>query len=269
MTHSPAPQTQTQSDSAAVPAANAKEILNLALDMGKRMMCCGGEVHRTEDLVGRVCRALGAVEVETFVITSMISASVTMPDGSQDTHMRYFKDTTRDLTELERLNDISRAICSGTLTIEQAWAQLDSPGNRTKLWVLYLGTVLAAGASAVFFGGTLRDGICAGLIGILMTLMEQYSPSYINRMAQVMLQSLMAGCLALLATAAGLGSDAGKIMIGTIMLLIPGLAQSSSVRELLCGDTVSGTMRMIQCLVLTVMIAFGYTLAWMLLGRMV
>ena len=37
-----------------------------------------------------------------------------------------------------------------------------------------------------------------------------------------------------------------KIMIGDIMLLIPGIPATNSIRDMLMGDTISGLMRLIE-----------------------
>ena len=39
---------------------------------------------------------------------------------------------------------------------------------------------------------------------------------------------------------------ADKIMIGDIMLLIPGIAITNSIRDMLMGDTIAGIMRLIE-----------------------
>ena len=57
-----------------------------------------------------------------------------------------------------------------------------------------------------------------------------------------------------------------KIMIGDIMLLIPGIAMTNSVRDILVGDTISGVMRLIESLLWAGSIAFGFMLAIRLIG---
>ena len=56
------------------------------------------------------------------------------------------------------------------------------------------------------------------------------------------------------------------IMIGTIMLQIPGLAFGTALRDLLGGDLLAGSLRLIQSLLAAAMIAFGYMLPMMVMG---
>ena len=55
-------------------------------------------------------------------------------------------------------------------------------------------------------------------------------------------------------------------MIGDIMLLIPGLMLVNSVREMLCGDLMSGLLRLLESIVLALSIACGFAVAIMTLG---
>ena len=57
-----------------------------------------------------------------------------------------------------------------------------------------------------------------------------------------------------------------KIMIGDIMLLIPGMAVTNAVRDILVGDTISGIMRLIESLLWAVALACGYMAAIWLVG---
>lgn len=50
------------------------------------------------------------------------------------------------------------------------------------------------------------------------------------------------------------------------MVLIPGLAFGNALRDMLGGNLLSGAMRILECLLLSAMIAFGYAAALTLLG---
>ena len=50
------------------------------------------------------------------------------------------------------------------------------------------------------------------------------------------------------------------------MLLIPGIAFGNSVRDVIGGDHISGSIRMVQSLLLAVSVAIGYWLAISVFG---
>ena len=58
-----------------------------------------------------------------------------------------------------------------------------------------------------------------------------------------------------------------KIMIGDIMLLIPGLMSTNAIRDVLIGDTLSGIIRLIAALLLAAALALGFMGAIILFGR--
>ena len=63
------------------------------------------------------------------------------------------------------------------------------------------------------------------------------------------------------------GLDMDMIMIGDIMLLIPGLMATNAIRDILIGDTISGVMRFIEAMLLAAVLALGFIGAIFLIGR--
>ena len=51
------------------------------------------------------------------------------------------------------------------------------------------------------------------------------------------------------------------VMIGAIMLLIPGVMMTNSIRDILLGDTLSGIIRLIHALLLAGVLAIGFIAA--------
>lgn len=241
-------------------------LLRRALDVGQGMLKSGGEIHRVEDTIGRICKAYGAEHVEIFAIPSLILAAIRMKDGAYSSQIRRVDSTENHLHRLERYNAISRKICRETPPL----SEVDEMIRRTKqaktfpIWLRILGAAVSAGAFAMFFGGDWWDAVVSAMIGGVMYIIDLISIHQINRLAKTVLQSFIGGFLACLAVRLGLGHDMGAIMIGTIMVLIPGLAFGTAFRDLLCGDFLAGTWRMVQCVLAALMIAAGYLLAMLL-----
>ena len=60
--------------------------------------------------------------------------------------------------------------------------------------------------------------------------------------------------------------DRDLVMIGDIMLLIPGVAITNAMRDIIIGDTVSGITKLTQCLLWAGALAGGFMLAISLSG---
>lgn len=250
---------------------DAGSILSIALDIGAEILRAGGEVHRVEDTVNRICRAYGAESVDVFAITSLIIAEVRMPDGSFATHTRRVLTTYNHLSRLEALNALSRTICKDPISAEEVQARLQGIREYRPVpeWLCYLGGMLSTGGFTIFFGGTLMDGLAASVIAFFLTLFARFRPLRINGMVKSLISSFAAGVLSVACVKMGFGQNVDKLIIGTIMLEIPGLSFGNSLRDLLCGDTLAGTMRLIQALIQTLMIALGYMAALVLFNQQI
>ena len=114
----------------------------------------------------------------------------------------------------------------------------------------------------MFFGGDLRDMIASALIGIVLKLLESFlKRSSLNSPITVFLCCGVGGILANLAVYIGLGHRADLISIGNIMLLIPGIAFTNSLRDLFSGDTITGLIRCMESVLLAFVVGLGFTAA--------
>lgn len=251
-----------------ISAPTADDVMRTAMDVGEGILRCGGEIRRVEDTITRICNAYGAAHVEVFTITSLIIASVRMADGSYSSQTRRILQNSTDLHRLRLYNEISRDICGGKLDIDEAQRRikLAKHSKPYPAWAVYVGAMFGAGGFALFFGGSWLDGLMAAIIGVLMMFIENHKPAFVNSMAQATISSFVAGILSELSMHFGLCHNMDIVMIGTIMLLIPGMTIGTSMRDMLCGDIATGSMRLTQSLLLACVIALGYGAAMLLMG---
>ena len=64
----------------------------------------------------------------------------------------------------------------------------------------------------------------------------------------------------------GLGQHVEMIMIGNIMLLIPGVLLTNSFRDFISGDMITGLLHFSEAMITAVCVAVGFILARVLLG---
>ncbi len=249
---------------------DADTILGIALDIGEETLKCGGEIQRVEDTVTRICRAYGAESVEVFAITSLIIAEVKMPDGTEVAHTRRVIGVYNHLARLEACNALSRAVCASPIPQAEVESRLRDIRRYRPVpeWMCYPAAMLATGGFTMFFGGTLIDGLAAAMIGLVTTLFSRLRPLHINGLMKSLISSFAAGILAVLCVTMGFGVHTDKIIMGTIMLEIPGIAFGNALRDLLGGDTLAGSMRFIQAVLQALMIALGYMAALTLGGQL-
>ena len=58
----------------------------------------------------------------------------------------------------------------------------------------------------------------------------------------------------------GLGSNMDKIIIGAIMTLVPGVAITNIMRDIISGDIITGTTKLAEVLLVATSIAIGIAL---------
>ncbi|MBO7762327.1 MAG: threonine/serine exporter family protein [Clostridia bacterium] len=242
------------------------ELLHLFLDIAEAIHRAGGEIYRVEDTVSRLGAAYGAIRTDVFVITSQIEVTMVFPGEIELTRSRRIRGGGTDLCTLEALNALSRRLCATPLPpaeVREELKRIHSSGRRLPI---YLGSALAAGSFAIFFGGRVTDGIVGALFGLLICFLQEKLPPLLpNQVAVYFLAALVTGggvcALSLLFPA--LLPD--KVMIGDIMLLIPGIALTTAIRNILVGDTMSGILRLTESVVYAAALAGGFMIAMQML----
>lgn len=241
----------------------SERVLSLALDLGKSMVKCGAEMNRVEETVVRIGYAYGMKKTEVFSVISMIHATVIDSDNRTHSQMRRISSSGVNFEKLERLNSLSREICATKPELDLAREKLEAICSKTSRFniVVCLGYMLAAATFAVFFGGTLLDALATTPIAAIIYLLQVFIKAKgASKLFFTALESAIAGLLALMFVHIGFGNNVDIIMIGDIMLLIPGLMLINSLREMLCGDMMSGLLRLLESVMLAMAIAVGFAL---------
>ena len=177
---------------------NQKELLTGLLDMAEAMLMVGAEVSRVEDTITRIGLAYGATDMNVFVITSCIIVSMTTPEGEDLTQTRrVLMAGGTNFVKLEQFNSLSRRCCAlqvdPSTIAKEVKAISELP---TEPWRTYVGSVLAAGGFAVFFGGTMADSLVAALFALLIcAFQEKLLPISMNQLSFNLICSLIVGVL--------------------------------------------------------------------------
>lgn len=248
---------------------NAEKVLTLALDLGKSMVKCSAEINRVEETVIRICHAYGIKKAQVFSIISLITATIIEENGQPHTQTRRIYAYSTNFGRLEKLNALSRKICAETPDVDEARKELEEICKEEKTFSVKacIGHVIGAAAFTIFFNGTALDAAAAAPIGLIIYLMNAYIKARgMSRLFFTALTSAISGTLALLFVKIGFGNNPETIMIGDIMLIIPGLMLINSVREMLCGDVMSGLLRLLESIIIAMSIAVGFAIPLMLSG---
>lgn len=244
------------------------KVLAVAIEVGCGLLSCGCPVGRVELAVEYICNAYGAAAVSVSTFPSMIIAGVRIADGSQVSQLKRVYSISNNFAKMEAYNQLSRDICAKKYPVDEAArlvSGLRTSHNPSKLMTA-LSAGIGAGAFTVFYGGELIDALPGALVGGLMAYLSCiFARLAFNSYARTFMLSLIGGVLSTfmcwligLTGVPWLTCHLSTVMMGTIMVVIPGLLMCNAIRDLFSGDTYSGTSELLNAIITTLAIVAGY-----------
>lgn len=237
---------------------------DLAVELGYQIQLAGGEIYRVEETIMRLLRAYG-MESQVFAIPNCLNVSVTRPDGKTVTQIRRVPVHGTDIEKLEALNDLSRRLCREPIPAREAMEEMKRrlEGKRSYSTPVVLAAYfLGAWAFAMFFGGTWLDGLASGLCGVVIGLVQRWMDHLeANLVLKTIAAAASSALLALALVAVGFGRSSDLITIGALMHLVPGVALTNAVRDLMVGDMISGISKLGEAVLIAIAIALGTAVA--------
>lgn len=241
------------------------KLLDLASDLGYRLAMSGAETYRIEESISRILKAYD-IDSEVYAIPNCLTVSIETPEGTPLTRMRRIGIHGNDLDAVERFSGLSRRICNERPDPEIAtdWlAETVANLRHYNLPAYLVGAFFAASGLDLLFGGTLTDALCAGLCGILVGLLNRLMDRLgANQFFRTITATFLLSIVAYAMSAYGLTNNPDAVIIGTLMILVPGLLFTNAMRDIIHGDTNSGIIRIVQVLLIALAIALGTGAAW-------
>ncbi len=240
-------------------------LLDLVAELGYNLAMAGAETFRIEDSINRILATYG-IESEVFAIPNCMTISIHTADGKSATRIKRIGFHGNDLDSVEKYNSLSRRICAEKPEPEVAieWLkEVNASRISYKLPLVILGHILGAAGFCIFFGGSLLDALCAGLCGALIGLTDRFfvrfeTNQFFRTIASAFIMTIVAYITAIL----GIAENIDAVIIGPLMILVPGLIFTNAMRDIIFGDTNSGINRIVQVLLIAAAIALGTGVAW-------
>ncbi|WP_165060414.1 threonine/serine exporter ThrE family protein [Adlercreutzia sp. ZJ154] len=247
----------------------ALKVLPCLLDIGESMILAGADVNLVELLVRRVGHAYGAVKMNVLVITASIIVTMTMPDTREYTQTRRIENAGEtDFAKLEKLTNLCIESYQKPIPpdeLKRRFEEIRSIAFPKSF--LFVGGVIASASFAVFFGGSILDGVVTAAFAVLMCLMIVYlKPITPNTIAFNFMSCAITGLCIGAASLFVPNMSVDMVIIGVIMLLIPGVAMTNATRDMISGDTISGVMRFVETILWAASIALGFMASLWIMG---
>lgn len=240
-------------------------LLELVTDLGYQLGMCGAETYRIEESSNRIMQAYG-ISAEAFAIPNCLHVSIETADGKPMTRMRRIGAHGSDIDSLERFYNLSRRICAEKPepAVAKKWLKETEASLRQYSYPGYLlGNFLGGAGFTILFGGHYLDalwgGICGLIIGAISAFMDKLKA---NQFFKIILSVFIMACFAYLTNAINISINTDAVIIGALMILVPGWLFTNAMRDIIYGDTNSGIHRIVQVFLVAIAIALGTGAAW-------
>ena len=253
--------------------ADEEKVLDLIALMGEHLLLNGAEIARVQETMTIAAKAFGKENIDVYAVSNGIFVTMNHNRQTRHTQVKYVPLSSPNLGKVAAINQLSRGICEGKYTVERALRRMRAiaamPG--ASLGVQLAACAVGSGSFCYLFGGSLVDSLCTVPVGVILCLFQyMMGRAKISKMMQTIFSSaivtLMGMLVALLCRPFLPQIDMDKIIIGGLIILVPGMPFTTSIRDFFNGDYLSGTIRLIDALLVAVCMAIGvgivYTLVY-------
>ncbi len=243
-----------------------ERITRVCLLAGKIMLQSGAETYRIEDTMIRIAQAYGVENAQTHATPTAIMFA---EDMASPTNFVRIDARATDLDKVAQVNSISRRISAGNLTVKEAWEKLlevEENNERFPKWLQILAAGFASGCFTIMFQGSWYEFLPAIIVGIIgyYSMLSFHEILKIRFFAEF-LASVFLALAAFLMVTINSGLDLDKIIIGSVMPLVPGLLITNAVRDLMAGHLVSGMTKATEAILTAMAIGAGVVVVLLVL----
>lgn len=246
---------------------NEQLLLKNIAEIGRLLLKNGAEIYRVEESLERMCKAYGFKDIAVFAIPTYFTISVSFNDDSSHTLTKRTLHNRTNLDAVYELNNLVREICQNKPNLDYLKIKIKEFKNIKPIMPLvFLGYGIGAGGYAIFFGGNISEGIIASIIGFLTYFFVWLNEILrINSLMRTTLTSMFLTALAIIFKYYNFINNLDATIIGCLMILVPGIAITNSLRDIIDGNYVSGIVRMLEAFFTAIAIALGTGLVQVLM----
>lgn len=240
---------------------DSKEVLELAAQAGHVLLENGAEISRVEETMERISEHFGENSENFFVLSNGIFTT-----GRSYANVEFIPIKGARLDKVVEVNQFSRDISAGKYSLSEARTKLDeirrSPAKPA--WEQIIGAAFGSAGFCGLFGGSLMDCLASMIAGILLWTFILTAGARITKMLCNILGGIIGTALCMVLHHLGLGDNLGNMIVGTQILLIPGVAFTNGLRDLAGEDYLAGTTRLLDALMVFFCIALGVCLTFLI-----
>lgn len=250
---------------------NYERLLKMAVDFGTVLLSNGAEIYRVEESMQRLLKAYGIHVAEVFAIPHLILVTITTPDNRTLTRSKrvYVRDTNFD--RLQAANDLVRTVCAKTPALDDVFEQLAMIRQRP-IYSRNVRILLSALTGVFFtllFHGRVIDAGVAGLAIILSRVVcFQMERFHANAFFVTVVASFIHTVAASMAVWFIPDLLTDRVIMGTLMILVPGVTFTTAIRDIIAKDLLAGLIEGMEALLVASAIAIGSAGGFLLMNEL-
>lgn len=239
--------------------ADLRDFLDLLRETCRYLIECGCSSNRVETLTHRLGESWG-VEVETLAIPTGVWISIRR-GGTNMIELTRVHKWTVDLDRLARLNEMIESFQGHHITLKEAHQRLKMEANAAPPYGAIATLIAGAASSPILvynYGGSLREVGLALPIGLGVQILHKYV--FIGENRRFLGDFMCAIFVALYACISARllpGVDISRLIVGGLVILLPGLVFVNAVHEVAQKNLVSGAAKLLEALVITASLGCG------------
>jgi uncharacterized membrane protein YjjP (DUF1212 family) len=169
-----------------------------------------------------------------------------------------------DLETIDRANEFSRRFTNDNMSLASAELELltllNPPKFRKSIRILASG--MAGGFFVLLFGGSTIEFALAFIASALTVLMTDEIDSkhlnfFIKNIIGGFVATLSSILLVTLTRTVGMNAAVNMVIIGPLMMLVPGVSLTNGIRDLISGELLAGSAKIMEALFIAIALAFG------------
>ena len=245
-----------------------KKVFKLARLAGQILLESNAEEYRVEDTTVRILQTTGLDSPSTYsnatgLFISLTDSELTEIDLSDIVRIN---ERHNDIQRIVQVNEISRDYVSGKISVDQAYLELKhiqkddyGPLFSFSLFALIILFV-------VLLGGNLMDILLAGLIGLLIMILEHSRKYvYLTKFASHILMVSLGTFFIHLVDFIYPATFHPVILLGAlIMPFYPVTSSTNAMRDILKGNNLAGIIKGLDAVMVLISLTIGYTLGLIL-----
>lgn len=236
------------------------EIIDAVVDAGKLMLESGSEIYRGEETMVRMANSFGIYDIDIFTLATCIYVTCVI-DGETYTRIKRIDPKSTDLSKISRINQLSRDMGNKAISLEKFKQRLKEIDEFKKPRRVVVGLTMAL-TSAVFAymlqSCSINDFLCTAVVGFVAYYVFDFMNHFeLHGMFKNLFVTMVIALMAIFCVEIGVGHQIDDIIIGGIMLLVPGVATTNAVRDTIMGDILSGMIRVLEAITSAIGIAMG------------